>query len=59
VLIAADGCHLGVARVLVASGADLTDIDRSNANCLHLAVRGPRERCPPLVEEFASKGGWW
>ena len=30
-------------QALLEAGADLTDIDRSNANCLHLAVRGQRE----------------
>lgn len=54
-LIAADGCHLPVAKVLLSKGASLSDIDRSNANCLHLAVRGPREvsagtlPCPALL----------
>lgn len=38
-LIAADHCHLPVLRLLLAKGADLRDVDRSNANCLHLAVR--------------------
>lgn len=38
-LIAADHCHLPVVRALLASGADVRDVDRSNANCLHLAVR--------------------
>lgn len=42
-LVAADCCHLDMIRLLLEHGASLADMDRSNANCLHLAVRGQRE----------------
>jgi ankyrin repeat protein len=45
-LIAADCCHIDMLALLLEAGASLGDMDRSNANCLHLAVRGQRDVSP-------------
>lgn len=55
-LVASDNCRIEVVSALMNAGAPTSDVDRSNANGLHLAVRGNRERCGAVVRALAEGG---